>query len=411
MANIIVNSPNGFSTLYGKSAAPLYDWTKLANALRLDSHISTADISITLNEQGEYSGRPYQEIANYVSAGGVWIEWCGWPLSVTDFGAIGDFPANFTNLMSAMDVGVEYIGSTDNQASFAALPSGWPYERSLVLTSPPTGKGFIANTAAPHETTVKTLSNGTVENIYVYSSFGVRFGKGAYFYAYGNTSAYTPFEQPGPGHVPFDEYWPFIQKVLYEVLGYGLTSTSPPSCGAQYGTYKGQTKTGLFIYQEIKGNYNYMRLIDGNCLIHSTYVTPLSNPTAIPSTPGQTATTYARGKCPLGIYMGDGTSVGANAKYDAYMLTSSTGYTYYLVDPNSSTPCKVLFTYHHTHLVQASTATGGLTVAGNSSAASSGNSSGSSSGASSAKSSGSSNSGSSSKGTTSITSNSWYTNP
>lgn len=362
--------PNFFTDIHGLHTAPTADWGKLVYALENDAAINARQLQVNLNEAGEYTGFAYSDIATFVYGGGIWVEWCGWPMAITDLtGAIGYFADNFQNLLEAMDVSAGYQAGP---VSFSAVPSGWPYSRSLVSTGPVQGKGFTANPNAMNQ------SFGNDE--YVYSSFAIRYGKGVYFYAFANSNAYGLTDPTGL--VPFSQYWPFIQKIIYEVIGYGLTSSSGPGCN-QYGTYKGETTNGDFVYERVQGSDTIRTIVDSQCTPISVSVLPASQSTGGSSANG-TGTTIGgsgRGLCTsAGTYMGPGNDYGSSEEYDVYKVDTSTGYIYNVVDPST---CTVLHQFSHT--TQQSTSPSGsgssgsvspvVTHTGGSTSSSSGNSS------------------------------------
>lgn len=341
-----VHQPNFFSG----HAAPTQDWSQLQLALQNSPRIQTSNLQVILNEQGEYSGWPYTQIASFVQNGGIWIDWCGWPLALTDFSGFGDFPANFTNLAAALG---SPMGYDQGQVSFSAIPSGWPYVRSLVVTGTP-GGGFIAN---PN---TQNITSGSKQ---VYSSFAIRSGKGAYIYAFGNNESYGAslfFAAGGVGHVPFAQYWPFIQQVIDDILGQGTVASAPPSYGAQYGTYVGQQSNGDYVYASTQNGVTrntVIKAVPGGYEIAGTYyhggtATQYAGSSVNPigSSPGSsgssTSTSTGTGNCSgYGTYIGNGASYDANPKYDVYAFFNPDGsYVYTVVDPSN---CQKIAAYTH----------------------------------------------------------------
>lgn len=355
--------PNEFTSLYGLHTASTADWARLVYALRNDPAINARQLQVNLNEAGEYTGWAYSDIATFVYGGGIWVEWCGWPMAITDFTApygAGDFQVNFQHLLEAMDVSGGYQAGP---VSFSAVPPGWPYTRSLVSTGPVQGKGFEVNPNA--------LNESFGNNQYVYSSFAIRYGEGAYLYAFANSNSYGLADRTG--QVPYSQYWPFIQKVIHEVISYRLTSSSGPGC-TRYGTYKGEMSGGNFIYERTQGVDTIRTIVDSQC-------TPIPGPGAVtivkaPTQSGSGSSSgpggSGRGLCNgFGTYVGPGNMVGSSDAYDAYKTTTATGYTYNIVDPTS---CRLIDAFAHTTPVSSSSggsAGGGSSGGGSSSGATS----------------------------------------
>ncbi len=311
-------------TYYANHYAPNSEWSQLYYALQNDASLNSKDISVKLNDEGEYTGWTYSEIASFVEGGGIWIDWCGWPLAATDttiFVPMGDFEANFAGLAKSLGVPMGY---ENGPPSFSAVPSGFPYVRSLCTTGAVEGQGFEAN-----PNSISTVSGTT----HCYSSFAIRYGKGAYFYAFGNNIAYgygdlLP-QTPNPG-VPFDQYWPFIQSVMQEIVGYKLTTSSGPGC-SYYGTYKGQTSSGLFIYERQSGSDIIQTIVDSTC-------TPIGGVKTI-------APTNCNSNGQYGTYVGTGANFGSVATDAVYMKQGSGTYTLSVIDP---TTCALNGSFQHT---------------------------------------------------------------
>jgi hypothetical protein len=332
--------PFALQLVHNVHTATQSDWERLQYALQNTPGIENLDLTVYLNQGGEYSYYGWHDVLGMIANGGVWIDWTGWPFAVTNLtGAIGNFPANFQNLAESMGLALGYNGG---DASFSAVPPGWPYVRSLVTTGPVQGKNFIINHAA---------DNTIYGNNYVYSSFAIRYQKGAYIYAFANGRSYdtaNPLAVNTPSGVPFSQYWPFIEQVLRDIASYPSTSTSAPVC-PNLGTYKGTNQNGEYIYVLQQGDKTITSLSIGNC-------TALSQTVTYSSTGTVTGTVYGNGSgsgggssnknCPtLGQYLGDGSVVGANPKYNAYILYGSDYYIYNLALPGS---CTASYFFRHT---------------------------------------------------------------
>jgi len=297
---------------------------------------------VILNDEGEYTGYTYEDIATFVAGGGVWIDGCGWPMATTNtgpFGQLGDFPANFDHLVEALN---SPMGYNEGPPSFSAVPQGFPYPRSLVVTGQPESKGFVVNQNAPQ------AQDG---NNYVYSSFAIKYQKGAYIYAFGNDNAYGSAQFFGvnanPG-VPFSTYWPFVQSIVQSIVDYRRNQTSGPGCSG-VGSYKGETNDGNFVYEGVLNGKLTRTIVDSYCTPVSVQVLSggTSSPTQTPGSGSSTSSpTSGRGLCVgVGSYMGPGNDFGSSAEYDVYKVDTSTGYIYNLVDPST---CTVVHQFSHT---------------------------------------------------------------
>jgi len=287
-------------TIYADHYAPPSEWSQLYYALQNDPSLNSQNIQVILNDEGEYTGYTYEDIATFVAGGGVWIDGCGWPMATTNtgpFGQLGDFPANFDHLVEALN---SPMGYNEGPPSFSAVPQGFPYPRSLVVTGQPESKGFVVNQNAPQ------AQDG---NNYVYSSFAIKYQKGAYIYAFGNDNAYGSAQFFGvnanPG-VPFSTYWPFVQSIVQSIVDSYCTPVS-------------------------------VQVLSGGT----------SSPTQTPGSGSSTSSpTSGRGLCVgVGSYMGPGNDFGSSAEYDVYKVDTSTGYIYNLVDPST---CTVVHQFSHT---------------------------------------------------------------
>lgn len=315
------------------------EWSQLQTALTTTSGIENLNLTVYLNEGGEYSYYDYKTLLGMIADGGVWIDWTGWPLAVTNLtsptpGFTG-WEYNFQNLATSMGLALGYNGGP---ADFSAVPPGWPYVRSLVSSMPVTGQNFTSNPYA------KSTVYGSD---HVYSSFAIRYQKGAYVYAFANGVSYdtaNPFASNTPSGVPFSEYWPFIEQVLKDIGTYPSTSAAAPDCTSTLGTYQGTNVNGEYIYVLTSGDQTTTTVSLGSCTPLSQTKTSSSNGSVTGQVYGSATTSSTA--CPnLGAYLGDGSVVGANPKYNAYVAYFSDYYEYRLALPGS---CNALFTYRHT---------------------------------------------------------------
>ena len=367
--NIIVYSNN-----IANAASSSY-WGQLEASLRLNTAIANANFTIYLNENGEYSGVSPQTIANEIYNGAVWIDWCGWPLWYNDINAVLSTMgggAHFGDLMTAFGYQMGYQGNS--YPSFSAVPSGFPYLRSLVVSSKPQNPGFIANPNTPSWTT---------GGDYTYSSFAVRYGAGAYIYAVGLAHPITdPFcffctdVGATPNSVTPAQYIPFVKQILDSLVSTGSVTSQAPQCSS-VGSYVGNSglSAGFYYYTKTANGVTRRAVADSNCDIQSaTFLggsqygslsqAQLSNIFANGSATasGGTTSSTPRGKCTgKGIYMGPGNDFGSYAGYDVYKQTNSTGYVYNVVNP---TTCHTVASYPHSTQVASTPAptTGGTST-------------------------------------------------
>lgn len=328
--------------------APPSEWDELYYALTKSPQLNSENLTVILNDEGEYSGWTYNDIASFIAGGGVWIDWCGWPLAITDTAAIydylpglsdvGDFPANFGHLTKALGCPMGY---KEGDPSFSAVPAGFPYVRSLVVSGSSRCNGFMVNPNTP------TMQYG---NDYCYSSFAIRYQKGAYIYAFGNNDNYgagvLSASKANPG-VSFAKYWPFIEKVMSDLIGYKLTTTGGPSY-TQYGTYVGETPQGYFIYERQQNGQTIQTLVDinGTVISHGVIVVGKNGSS---SSGGISNTSVGSSACgntnAHGYYVGTGDQYGSNARYTVYEAQATDGYYLTVLDPADG--CKVVGRYFH----------------------------------------------------------------
>ena len=365
--NIIVYNNNLANT------APGAYWSQLETDLRLDTVIQDSNLTIYLNENGEYSGVSPQTVANLVQNGAVWIDWCGWPFYYNDISSVlagilgssiasfSESPGGFGAMVAAMGFPLGY--NSLSHPVFAPVPSGIPYVRSLIVSGQVRIPGFQANgfLSSPYY-----QSGGT----YIYPSFAIPYGKGAYIYAFASA---TPINDPfaianinsgqRPNSVTPPQYIPFVKQIITSILQKGNASSSAPQCPT-VGTYAGATGTaGLSVYTMTKSGVTRRATADGQCtILSSTYTGSGSsanlsqaalanlfdNGSSASGATGVTSST-PRGKCTnFGSYSGPGNDFGTYAGYDVYKQTTGGGYVYNVVNPAT---CQLIHSYPHSSQV------------------------------------------------------------
>lgn len=340
------------------NSAPSAWWGELLDDLQKTPVIVGSDLTIYLNENGEYCNIPTAEVAAMIAQGGIWIDWCGWPFYYNLFDAtmavfgpeLYTSPDRFGNLVQHMGFQLGY-GSLGYPV-FDRTPPGYEYLRALKTTGPVDMTGFTYNSNTPPSQSGST---------YIYPSFAIRYGKGAYIYAMGLSHDPTnPFDladafgsphlKGQPVSVTPDQYVPFVRGVIQDVLGYKLTPKSGPGC-SEFGAYKGENAAGHFVYQRVQNGQTIQTIVDDTCTPIQGGVSIVKSPTV--STPVQSAGGSGRGLCAgQGTYVGPGNLVGSSEEYDAYRVDTSNGYTYNIVDP---TTCSLIHSYPHVTKVSAST--------------------------------------------------------
>lgn len=210
--------------------APLEALQALENSLNQRSDSDR----IYLNWGGERIDRAPAAVAQLVQQGGVWIDWCGWPM-YADNGSAG-----FQAFLRALNIiltarpwdpnGVifDWPPSTSVPSvgpgqcgvqRFVQLGPGFGYERALIAdrslsSMDVNGRPFQVNTLAPFAASPPLIASGAPA--YVYSSFAVLVGQGAYIYAFGNDHGFCPFESliGWSEGVTLNQYLPFIRQIL-----------------------------------------------------------------------------------------------------------------------------------------------------------------------------------------------------
>ncbi len=263
-------------------SAPTTEWGELNTALRQDTQINNSDLQIILNENGNFDNYSPQTLASMIYNGTVFVDWCEWPMSVNNESLysgglsnalgflLGNTYESFGQFLSAMDIVVGYNNQT--YPAFSPTPSGVANAYSLMTTGAmPANTGFKTNPLAPMQ---------VVGDIYVYPSFMIRYGKGAYFYAYGNDAQ----DLSGKANIGWNgfqigvlqsAYIPFIVEELHALLNEGNTSSGPPSC-TQFGTYVGQGSdagvgAGEFVFAATQNGVKRNTVVRSNCTQVASY--------------------------------------------------------------------------------------------------------------------------------------------
>lgn len=263
-------------------SAPTVEWGELNTALRQDTQINNSDLQIILNENGNFDNYSPQTLASMIYNGTVFIDWCEWPMSVNNESLysgglsnalgflLGNTYESFGQFLSAMDIVVGYNNQT--YPAFSPTPSGVANAYSLMTTGAmPANAGFKVNPLA---------SMQVVGDTYIYPSFMIRYGKGAYFYAYGNDQQ----DLSGKANIGFSGYQigvlqsayiPFIVDELHALLDEGNTSSGPPAC-TQYGTYVGQGSdagvgAGEFVFTATQNGVKRNTVVRSNCTQVASY--------------------------------------------------------------------------------------------------------------------------------------------
>lgn len=175
-------------------------------------------------------------LAGMVKSGAVWVDWCGWPMF---YGSTGTYGAGgFGTFLSALGIVATDLPYDPARPIFGYIEPGQPgapftepimygcfalpgqlgdgYDRSLIvdrsLSSMDTnGRPWQVNTDAPFQ-----YWDIGGNRQYVYSSFAILAGNGAYIYAYGNDTPYCLWEQTsGLSYgVGLSQYLPFIRRIV-----------------------------------------------------------------------------------------------------------------------------------------------------------------------------------------------------
>lgn len=269
---------------FAASSAPTTEWGELETSLKTDAQINNSNLQIVLNENGSYNNYSPETLASMIYSGTVFIDWCNWPMYYDDASSIslgfsnllpvlfGNSSANFGEFMAQMGLTVAYKNSS--YPIFYPTPSGVDYACSLMTTGAvPSGLGFKVN---------PNTSFQTIDDTYIYPSFMVRYGKGAYFYAFGNDKRGISGSKLNTGFlsgfqigVPQSAYIPFIVDELHALLDEGNTSSGPPAC-TQYGTYVGQGSdagvgAGEFVFTATQNGVKRNTVVRSNCTQVASY--------------------------------------------------------------------------------------------------------------------------------------------
>lgn len=300
--------------------APASAWNALAQTLQpLGAHRD-----IYLNELGENPSVALTsyKIASLIKAGAVWVDWCGWPM----YGQGG--ASGFSTLLGAL--GVSIPGLTfdtsklpQNISLSAAASTALTYERILISTAP-----FPAAILTNYRTGYGSTS-GIGQKFYFASSFAIKYGKGAYIYAFGNNGQSFGLLQfnrnANPGVLPTN-YIPFVIDTIQSLPALVTPQpTSPPSCG-QYGTYVGAgaaagVQPGLYVFTRIQNGEKVNTVVDNACRVVAVYA---HNQTPAPSSGGSSGgSTSTGGSKPPATSGGSTAGTGGSAAGSSGGTTSS----------------------------------------------------------------------------------------
>lgn len=192
-------------------AATIGQWDILKNGLA--PYARTRDVY--LNLLGEKISKSPAEIASLIRAGAVWVDYCGWPM----YGYGGSL--GFVSFLQSAGI------AQPSAMSFDANVGG--YVRAL-STQEPLAYPWIRNQYA----------NDTLLTppMYVYPSFAIRIGNGAYCYAFGNDGQafniplYKRLEANQiTTSMPTQDYLPFIEYIIRSLPAASSGGTGGRSAG------------------------------------------------------------------------------------------------------------------------------------------------------------------------------------
>ena len=203
-------------------SAPVSEW----QSLQSDLQGQTNGHYVYLNELGENTTVPLSTIVRMIENGAVWVDYCGWPFWGVSSGAFSDF----LQLMGMNIPNVSFFTSGDMYDN---------YPRSLSMHQP-FPSSFVVNTLAFHTNFYNIL---TFSPLYVAASFAIKYGKGAYVYAFGNDGQKYGFLSASAGDqgVPVANYASFIQSILASLpapnsTGQDAAAPAPSSGSSGYGS-------------------------------------------------------------------------------------------------------------------------------------------------------------------------------
>ena len=207
---------------FAQGGAPSSSWNALVAALAAGplGHSGRKVIfnlgGESLPSQGGPKGQGYgvNDVANFCRAGGVWIDYCGWPMYynpvnpsyqtsgaqgfrtfLSDIGAVGMPFSTFDSY------GISSVNLSGGLGTGGTTSGTWPYNRSMVLKQrPPQVSWFIPNLrTSPAGNPFKTYGTGSgATDHWLYPSFALLIGSGAYVYAYGGLPS-ALFTAANPG--------------------------------------------------------------------------------------------------------------------------------------------------------------------------------------------------------------------
>ncbi|MDA8118472.1 MAG: hypothetical protein M0Z85_00140 [Gammaproteobacteria bacterium] len=218
----------GLGKGYDKNAAAIDDYGSLYNALGGSSgRQSLTDRYIIVNGAGEdlpYSSQLHKQfdpqiVADFVKGGGVWIDYCGWPMYYTSGaggGSYGDATGSGGWSSFCENLGYGWLASanftvppeiTYNPYSKYPFPRGFPLAESLIGVCYPAGQTFAVN--GTFNSYQQNLTGDGFSSMVVLHPPG----GGYYFYATWVPTFEQVISSNVPG-VPIDTYASYIQSVL-----------------------------------------------------------------------------------------------------------------------------------------------------------------------------------------------------
>ncbi len=232
------------------NSAPDANWTALIDALA-KGPLANSGRTVYFNKNGEnLVDTDDRQVAQKCHDGAVWIDYCGWPFyryinlngsnliaPVTGPGAFPDFLKTTGALLpfETFD-GTGYLV----EANMLGMTK-WPYDRSLVLSkAPPQVPWFIPSLGAANARPYRAYGADSPETDYwVYESFAILVGSGAYVYAYGGMSG--GFLQPFNSGVAPSTYANFINGMAHYI---GIDGAQPITTSGGGGSTGGGSTGG-----------------------------------------------------------------------------------------------------------------------------------------------------------------------
>lgn len=179
--------------------------------------------NVLLNRQGEALSNKYPSagaVADYVKSGGVYVDYCGWPMYYGGTRDLGTDPGRFNEFLRLVGADPSYCLGFKPSGKAPCNPfSVYPFARGWLTTAwwIEDQRGVIvADPEAPFGSC--TVAH-TGQRARVYSVVGVKGGRGWYFYGFGTTD--------GPSVDP-QVYARFIKQMVGIDTGAGGTGNDSP---------------------------------------------------------------------------------------------------------------------------------------------------------------------------------------